>query len=159
LFQHSLNVKNASTDTIVWEILELDAYSLGVAGMKEILFAFNRLLMESNIPEDKLNALSKKAFIPVRGGTTLFATPSLSESDVFWLADRPLLLDAFEGRIPLMDLSINELDKLPRFINAFKLRERLLSRTVEEERIFVGNPVLDCKYTHGLRAKAPFILE
>jgi hypothetical protein len=160
LFRKYLEVKSADIHTITAELLDLEPHEQGAEKVKRLLFALNRFLSNSEIPNTNMDDLMLKMMFPVWHEPTTTETRYLSAKDYFWIPDRLGLFNSFKGRIPLLglDLSTNDLENLSEVFRVFNLKSRLLSNTVEEERVLEGDPVYDECFTKRLRSKTIYPL-
>ncbi|KAK3364627.1 hypothetical protein B0T25DRAFT_576849 [Lasiosphaeria hispida] len=79
------------------------------------------------------------------------------QKDVWFIADRHHLRRSFEGAIPLLAFSVEEIGRMGLALTMLGVECRLLSKQVKEETSVSGNSRYDWSYTSKLRRKVKFI--
>lgn len=159
LFGKVLHIPNATVNTVVEELKAFEPQNEGdVQRAKELLLAFSRLLRSSTISESIYQQLSKRAFIPVWQERSVKVVNFVAFPEVFWIADRPALLTAFQGLIWLADFSISEVNKIRKLIKAFKMDRKLLSNAVKERIDKEGDAVYNPRLTLRLTNRVSLVM-
>jgi len=152
-FHQRLGLSNATIDHVVEELLD-DADRRPTNQVRELLVAVNNFLKRA-FSLCSIDKLRGKRIIPVKtcsGKTCLMRY----DKDLFYLADRPSLYEAFKGRLPLVDFTVDQVRDLSTLIDAMELRDFLLSQSVIEELHKVGIEVSDRQKTKDLRMRARY---
>jgi hypothetical protein len=128
LFIETLGVQTLTLRMLHNELLQAKPHNT-VAELKIMIWSFNALLQTDKTSLDPELLLKAKVF-PVRhpnGDTAL----SSARTD-FAIGDREYLVARFEGKIKILDYTVEEVRHLKPFLEWTKLTTRLLSVTVQE---------------------------
>ncbi len=160
LFVTQLGLKNATVGDVVDELVALPI-SAPLSTRKDLLKALNEYLQHgSGLSKNSIHLLKANRVIPVRdiadGGGKL-RVMSYSRSR-WYFADRQSLRDCFEGKVPLVDFTIDEVRGMSALIKEVGLEKRLLSEAHVETTEIVGDPIRDPKRTSDLRERAEYLL-
>jgi len=80
-----------------------------------------------------------------------------NQRDVWFIADRHHLRRSFEGVIPLLAFSVEDIGRMGLALKMLDVESRLLSKQVREETSVSGHSWRDSLYTRKLRRKVKFI--
>jgi len=80
-----------------------------------------------------------------------------NQRDVWFIADRHHLRRSFEGVIPLLAFSVEDIGQMGLALEMLDVESRLLSKQVREETSVSGHSWRDSLYTRKLRRKVKFI--
>jgi hypothetical protein len=102
------------------EIADIDA-------VKSAIYNLNALRPGS----DELRGLSRLRFLPAAmpDGTVEILKPT----DTFFIADRVEYLSAFQGKVPILDFSLEEVWRLRHLLGRIGLQNRYMSTAVLEQ--------------------------
>ena len=75
----------------------------------------------------------------------------------WYIADTSILQQAFVDKVRLMHFTIAEVKLLTPLINAMGLKEKLISRAVEQRMEKIGNPVIDESKTLEIKSRASYL--
>lgn len=153
LFIETMGVQTLTLQMVHDELLQAKPHN-AVAKLKATIWSFNALLQtEKHLLDPKL--LLKSTVFPVRypdGSTTL------SSANVhFAISDREYLLARFDGKIKILDYTVEEVWQLKPFFEWTKLTTRFLSNAVQENTTVlegVQQPIRTSKRDLKLKAYA-----
>ena len=80
-----------------------------------------------------------------------------NQRDIWFIADRHHLRRSFEGVIPLLAFSVEDIGRMGLALKMLDVESRLLSKQVREETSVSGHSWRDSLYTRKLRRKVKFI--
>jgi hypothetical protein len=159
LFKNTLGLRDATAVDIVNELIALRPDEIQTSHIKELLFWLSDYVSrDHDLSLGLLAKLERCAVFPVyqilhERKKTWFVT----RDDYWFIADRPTLRRAFEARVPLLDLSLNEIDRLHHLFVQLQLHEWKLSSKVDETTEREGDYAFDEGFTVKLLEKLPFI--
>jgi hypothetical protein len=148
LFIETLGVQTLTLRMLHNELLQAKPHNT-VAELKTTIWSFNALLQTDKDSLDPELLLRAKVF-PVRYPN---GDPALSSAEIdFAIGDREYLVTRFEGKIKILDYTVEEVRQLKPFFEWTKLTTRLLSIAVQENSMVspgvqqsVGAPKRDLK--------------
>jgi hypothetical protein len=159
LFNKCLGLGNATIDHVVEEIIGLPA--AGSTRCKELILLLNEYLAAGS-PPSAINRLKGRRFIPITDTSSSndFQVVVLRnyDEDIWYLPDRPSLYNSFDGKVPLLDFSIQEVRKLAPLIDAMGIRDRRLSKAVKETMESSGDSIFDSDKTRELQRRSQYFV-
>ena len=152
-FLERLQISPASLTTLVEELLSLATRHTTVHRVKQLIRAINEMKPSPN----DLNILSTCNFLPVRvpqpPGEARRIEFRACQSD-FAIIDRIKLEEIFEGRVELLDFTLEEILQLEPFLTSLGLRNKYLSLLCREETDYQGESLLDNRLTADFNDRA-----
>ncbi|KAI9679215.1 MAG: hypothetical protein M1817_005234 [Caeruleum heppii] len=151
LFRDTLRLKNCSSKMLVEEIVAV-SQSEDRALVDKIRDVIDMLLSLSGRVIENVDPLRKATCWPCRPQKGGFTT-CVSLKDNFFVADRTDLLDAFDRRIPILDVTVDEARRLRPLMGDLHMKDRLLS-LVSMERSTPRAPRSDAPSTQYIQERA-----
>jgi hypothetical protein len=161
LLKDALRIHDATVDTIIAEYSKLDPKNQPRGDARTLLFALDKLLGKTKPSDEQLEELSRRNIFPVCIGTeeTGIERDMFSREGRFYLADRKSFLEAFRGKVWLLDVSVEDVvHRLQHVVEYLDFKGELLTKRVTEEKRESGNTIVDEAMTCRLKNKRPFIL-
>lgn len=161
LLKDALRIHDATVDTIIAEYSKLDPKNQPRGDARTLLFALDKLLGKTKPSDEQLEELSRRNIFPVCIGTeeTGIERDMFSREGRFYLADRKSFLEAFRGKVWLLDVSVEDVvHRLQHVVEYLDFKGELLTKRVTEEKRESGNTIVDEAMTCRLKNKIPFIL-
>ena len=161
LLTDALRIRDATVDTIIAEYSKLDPKNQPLDDAKTMLFALDKLLGKTEPSDEQVEELSELNIFPVWIGTeeTGVERDMFSWKDRFYLADRKSLLEAFRGKVWLLEVSVEDVvHRLQHVVEYLDFKDDLLTKRVIEEKRESGHTKPAGTMTRRLRDKRPFIL-
>jgi hypothetical protein len=139
LFTSLLGLQNANLQHLIMETKQfVSADSIHyISGVFRELEKF----LDDKTSWSETSGLSEHNIFPVRTSTNQGSFDRLlgaSSSHIWWIADTTHLLRSFEGRIPLLALSVDDIGGLKRLLKFAKVDLRKLSHAVEGNARILG---------------------
>ena len=159
LLKDTLRIHDATVDTIIAEYSKLDPKNQDDA--RTLLFALDKLLAKTKPSDEQVEELSRRNIFPVCIGTeeTGIQQDMFSRKDRFYLADRKKFLEAFRGKVWLLDVSVEDVvHGLRHVVEHLDFKGDLLTTRVIEKKRESGNTEPNEAMTRQLKNKIPFIL-
>lgn len=162
LFQGILGLQNASVETIVAEIVQLDGNVDAVGDIKNMLLALGSQILQpadTTKMQSALRQLEKHRVIPIKGKEGQSILVTLTDQRWF-VADRKSYQKAFGGKVHLLDFSLRDQQKLEPLLSRFSISLRRISELVVEETVIKGKDkaVVDAAHTNKYRGKVHHLL-
>jgi hypothetical protein len=151
-FLERLRISPASMSTLVEELFALATRHPTVQRVKQLIWAINGMRPRPN----DLNNLLTCNFLPVRvpqPGAAHRIEFRACQSD-FAIIDRIKLAEIFEGRVELLDFSLEEILQLEPFLRSLGLGSKYLSLLCREETDCQGESLLDNGLTADFNGRA-----
>lgn len=161
LLTDALRIRDATIDTIIAEYSKLDPKNQPLNDAKKMLFALDKLLGKTKPSDKQVEKLSGLNIFPVWIGTeeTGVERDMLSLKDLFYLADRKGFLEAFGGKVWLLEVSVEDVVyRLRHVVEYLGFKDELLTKRVIEEKRESGNTKHAETMTRRLQDKRPLIL-
>jgi hypothetical protein len=156
LFYDKLSLRNATIDHVINE-LELLSPTAALTVRKELLLVLNDYVARS-VPNSSILRLKDKNIIPVGFGDSEWKYRLMNYNrNVWYLADRTSLRDSFDGKVWLLEFTVEEVRKISPLIKAMDLEDYLLSKAVVETTETVGDPISDPDQTLELRQRSQYL--
>ena len=155
----TLRIHDATVDTIIAEYSKLDPKNQDDA--RTLLFALDKLLAKTKPSDEQVEELYRRNIFPVCIGTeeTGIQRDMFSRKDRFYLADRKKFLEAFRGKVWLLDVSVEDVvHGLRHVVEHLDFKGDLLTTRVIEKKRESGNTEPNEAMTRQLKNKIPFIL-
>lgn len=145
-FCDTLSIPAPNATNYIEELKELISHHpADLAHIKEILTQLNNLIPSA----EDLRGLHGLEFLPVRnpdGEVRL-----LRAADTFFIADRIEYAQSFQGKVPILDLSLEECHRYRPLLGSLGLDDRYMSVAVQEQ-TFVDQP----SHEHSARLTRQF---
>jgi hypothetical protein len=161
LLKDVLRIHDATVNTIIAEYSELDPKNQPLDDARALLFALDKLLAKTKPSDEQIEELSGLDIFPVSIGTEEAGVERdmFSRKDRFYLADRNSFLEAFRGKVWLLDVSVEGVvHRLRHVVEYLDFKGELLTQRVIEEKCESGNSEAVDAMTCQLQNKRPFIL-
>jgi len=148
LFIDALGVQTLTLQMVHDELLQANTQTT-VAEIKTTVWSFNALLQtEKNLLDPELLLKAKVFPLKYPNGSTALSSATID----FAIGDREFLVARFEGKIKILDYTVEEVRQLKPFFEWTKLTTRFLSTAVKESttvsagvRQYIGVPKRDLK--------------
>lgn len=159
LFKDTLGLRDATAVDIVNELIALRPDNIQIPYVKDLLFWLSDDVGQDHNLSTELQAkLGRCAAFPVYQILHEQKKAWVTTPDHHWfIADRPTLRRAFEAKMPLLDCSLNEIDRLHHLFVQLELDKRRLSYQVQETTEREGDYAFNKEFTDKLLQKLPFI--
>lgn len=159
----ALQVGNESLATVLAELRQITP-SDGLEYVSQLFKAVNGNMkrVHGTCSSVDFDAMAKSHIFPI----TAAAAESSGSFDrllsgeqyhVWFIADRHYLHRSFEGVIPLLAFSVEDVGRMGPALSMLGVENRLLSKQVKEETWATGSGRLDTSYTRNLRRRARFL--
>ncbi|KAE8310815.1 hypothetical protein BDV41DRAFT_566266 [Aspergillus transmontanensis] len=152
-FRGTLNVQVPTTETYIEQLRILASHD--PENVAEIKNAIDKMVALSPRPND-LEGLHEIAFLTVKmpSGSVELLRPT----DTFFIADRIEYRSTFQGKVPILDFSLEEVRRLDRLLKSLSLEDRYISRVVQEKTMVEQPSPEPClSETRAFRRKAKHI--
>jgi hypothetical protein len=165
LFCTVLGVKDASLDDVVKEAKQFQPahrlpYILSI--FQEMEKALEQDSSESSeLVESSIASLKGYSAFPVKSSTLNIGNHELSNANKateWFIADRVPLSESFDGLIPLLCFSSDDIAQLQKVVKALGLQTRKLSRSAKSVPKTVGDVRSNPKITQLFRTRVDFIV-
>jgi hypothetical protein len=161
LLKDALKIHDATVDTIISEYSKLDPKNQPRDDARTMLFALDKLLGKTKPSNEQVEELSRRNIFPVWIGTEESGVERhmFSRKDRFYLADRKSFLEAFRGKVWLLDVSVEDVvHRLQHVVEYLDFKGELLTERVIEQKRESGDTIASEAMTCRLKNKIPFIL-
>ncbi|MCJ1475543.1 hypothetical protein MMC13_004206 [Lambiella insularis] len=158
-FRYSLQVGNATLSMVVDEIKNFSwtINTSEVEDLKSLLLTVAEFQLDG-FKSSKVKELGIEACLPVRSPEARTGIRIVNSAQSFFIADRKYLHDCFDNKIPLLDFSVDEVQKLEKVLSLLNLDSKRLSVVVKEECRVAGSAQLDSKLTEKFKGKATALI-
>lgn len=158
LFVEVLGLADASAYDI-FEQLDVNAGKLHeISNTKALLIALSSLISgEEALDEITLVHLQRIEIFPARqlDGNIALATAA---DETWFFADNHRHQKTFQGKVALLDFSIEDVSVLMPLFKLLEISQRSLSRSVVDEMVFKGTSKVHPELTAMLQSKAKYIV-
>ena len=159
LFKRTLGLRDATAGDIVHELVNLRSDETDIPRVRDLLFWLSDYVSQNHdLSLELLPELESYAIFPVyqilRGHKK---TWFVALNDPWFIADRPTLRRAFEAKVPLLDFSMSDVERMGPLFTELELDEWTLSSKVDETAVREGDSAFDEVFTNKLLGKLPFI--
>jgi hypothetical protein len=160
LFRDVLGIADAGVGDLVREAENVRPGD-DLPHLREIFLKVEEYL-ESDGSSNSFMALRQLKLFPICTGDEdpgTYGVLEWSDSAFEWfIADRVHLLESFKGLVPLLALSVEDIEKLPLSLRTLGVEKRRLTKSATSVPSTRGPTVPDPFHTQSFRAKAEFIL-
>lgn len=160
-FLGTLQLKDAYTKTLTEEVYQITAAD-DLKYISQLFLALAlQLAKETEALDDEVvKSFCQRSIFPVKTATSQSTFDSLraaQDSDIWFIADRRHLRQSFEGLLPLLAFTVEDIAEMGDLVKGLGLSHRLLSEAATETPTPEGRLEFDAIYTNSLRRKARFI--
>ena len=159
LFTSLLGLQNANLQHLIMETKQFVSDD-SIQYIVEVFKELEKFLTDKTSPSETSD-LSEQNIFPIRTSTDQSRFDCLrgaNQSHIWWIADTTHLLRSFEGRVPLLALSVEDVGGLKRLFKFAKVDLRKLSHAVEGNARILGFMIPWEAQTTLLRERANSIL-
>ena len=161
LLRDALRIRDATVDTIIAEYSTLDPKNQPLDDATKMLFALDKLLGKTKPSDEQVEQLSGLNIFPVwiESEEIGVERDMFSLEDLFYLADRKSFLEAFRGKVWLLEVSVEDVVfRLQHVVEYLGFQDELLTKRVIEEKRESGKTKPAETMTRRLQDKRPLIL-